>query len=215
MGHVSSQMSKNSYLYPSAIIVLISAFISGCASIVSGTDQTLTFNSEPDGATVTVAGRVVGKTPLSVQIDKDKNQSLSFEKEGYKTHTTQLSTSLDGWFWGNILLGGLLGSTTDAASGAMNEFAPDQYFVTLTPDNSRLAPTTNPRKIKELVIAFSDGIRLELASGGGEKTDAVISLLGTEEGSKEATLKVLYKLAIQNKNDLDFAKSIIDFYDIK
>ena len=39
--------------------------MSGCASIVTGTDQTLAFNSEPDEATVTVAGKMIGKTRLS------------------------------------------------------------------------------------------------------------------------------------------------------
>jgi hypothetical protein len=69
------------------IIIAGVTSITGCASIVSGTDQNLTFNSEPDAATVTVAGKVVGKTPLSVQVKKGKNQSLTFEKDGYKTHT--------------------------------------------------------------------------------------------------------------------------------
>ncbi len=189
--------------------------ISGCASIVTGTDQTLTFNSEPDGATVTVAGRVVGKTPLSVQIDKGKNQSLTFEKEGYKTYTTQLSTTTNAWFWGNIVIGGLLGSTTDGASGAINEFSPDQYFITLTPDNGYGLSTSKPRKIKELVIAFADDIRLELTSNGGESTDAILAVLDIDKTDKDTTLIVLEKLASQNRNDLEFAQAIVEFYGVK
>lgn len=189
--------------------------ISGCASIVTGTDQTLTFNSEPDGATVTVAGRVVGKTPLSVQIDKGQNQSLTFEKEGYKTYTTQLSTTTSGWFWGNIVIGGLLGSTTDGVSGAINEFSPDQYFVTLTPDNGHGLSTSKPRKIKELVIAFADDIRLELTSDGGESTDAILAVLEIDKTDKDTTLIVLKKLASQNPNDLEFAQAIVEFYGVK
>jgi uncharacterized protein YceK len=46
------------------VLVAGAVAISGCASIVDGTDQSMTFNSEPDGAAVTVAGKVVGKTPL-------------------------------------------------------------------------------------------------------------------------------------------------------
>lgn len=98
------------------LILSSTALFSGCATIVSGTDQKLTFDSEPEGATVTVAGRVLGKTPLTVEVDKDKNLALTFEKEGYKTYTTQLSTSLEPWFWGNIVIGGLVGSTTDSLS---------------------------------------------------------------------------------------------------
>ncbi len=39
----------------------------------------MTFNSEPDGATVIVAGKTLGKTPLTVKVPKDKNMSLTFE----------------------------------------------------------------------------------------------------------------------------------------
>lgn len=214
-------MKKQSkFLLPVFVIAIAIAIaaVSGCASIVSGTDQTLTFNSEPDGATVTVAGKIVGKTPLSVQIDKGKNQSLTFEKEGYKTFTTQLSTTMDGWFWGNIVIGGFLGSTTDGVSGAINEFSPDQYFVTLTPDNGHGLSTSKPRKIKEIVIAFGDDIRQELASGGGEATNSILVLLEKDKKDKkdkDTTLLVLKKLSSQNQNDLDFAKAIIEFYGVK
>ena len=200
---------RHSYIL---VILLIVTSITGCASIVSGTDQNLTFNSEPDEATVIVAGKVVGKTPLSVQLKKGKNQSLSFEKEGYKTHTTQLSTTLDGWFWGNILLGGFFGSTTDSVSGGMNEFSPDQYFVTLTSEKTFDVSMTRSGQIRELVIAFGDEIRLELVTGGGERTDALLAIIGTEESGKETAILALQKLSLGNENDMDFANSIIKLY---
>jgi hypothetical protein len=112
-------MNKLFYFFTAILSIFI---LSSCASIVTGRDQNLTFNSEPDGATVTVSGKVVGKTPISVQIDKGKNQALVFEKEGYKTFTTQLSTRTNSWFWGNIVLGGFFGSSTDGISGAIYEF---------------------------------------------------------------------------------------------
>jgi len=205
-------MKYTRYLFIAALPI---TYIAGCTSIVSGTDQTLTFNSEPDGATVIVSGKKVGKTPLSVRIDKGKQQSLIFEKEGYKTYTTQLSTTMDSWFWGNIILGGFLGSTTDSMSGAMDEFSPDQYFVSLTPVTPYNVSTSKPRKIKEIIIAFGDDIRLELANGGGENVDAIINLTDEENTNKEITVRVLQKLASKNTNDLDFAKSIIDFYEVK
>lgn len=205
-------MNKRPFLF---VVLSTIVFISACSTIVTGTDQTVTFNSEPDGATVTVAGLAIGKTPLSTKIDKGKNQAVTFEKEGYKTFTTKLSTTTNAWFFGNILIGGLLGSTTDGVSGAIHEFSPDQYFVTLTPETPFGLSTSKPRKIKELIIAYGAGLRSELASNGGETTDAILNLLEVGEEQKATTIAALKQLSINNKNDLDFANSIIEIYDVK
>lgn len=192
------------------------AFLStGCASVVSGTDQKLTFSSEPEEATVTVAGRVLGKTPLTVPVDRGSNQSIIFEKEGYKTHTAQLSTTTNPWFFGNILLGGLLGSTTDGVSGAIHEFSPEQYFVTLRPDTPTGISTSKPRQIKEIFIAFSGELRHQLASGGGEKVDTILHLLGISASGKDTTTQALNQLALANENDLELAITIIELYDVQ
>lgn len=206
-------LSKKGLLAVTTILCV--SFFSGCASIVSGTDQTVTFNSEPDGATVTVSGLVVGKTPVSVPLDKGQKQSLTFEKDGYKTYTTQLSTSLNGWFWGNILFVGLLGSTTDGVSGAMHEFSPDQYFVTLTAKESKGLSSSKPRKLKEMFVLFGADIRSELSKNGGEKSDAVIELLGVSAEEKESTLMTLKVLSDKHSDDLVLANQLIEFYAIK
>jgi hypothetical protein len=199
----------------SLVLAAIALLSSGCASIVSGTDQKLTFNSEPEEATVTVSGRVLGKTPLTVPVDRGSNQSITFEKEGYKTYTAQLSTTTNPWFFGNIVLGGLLGSTTDGVSGAIHEFSPDQYFVTLKPDTPSGISTSKPRQIKEIIIAFSGEFRHQLASGGGEKVDSVIQLLDIKASEKDTTIRALNQLALAEDNDLELAKTIIEVYNVQ
>jgi hypothetical protein len=64
-------------------------------------------------------------------------------------------------------------------------------------------------------MAFSDEIRLELATGGGERTDALLAIIGTEESRKETAMLALQKLSLGNENDMDFANSIIKLYYIK
>lgn len=193
----------------------IFSLASGCASIVSGTDQKLTFDSEPDEATVTVSGRVLGKTPLTVLVDRGSNQSITFEKNGYKTHTSQLSTSTNPWFFGNFILGGLPGSTTDGVSGAIHEFSPDQFFVTLKPDTPTGISTSNPRRIKEIIIAFSGDFRHQLASGGGEKVNTILHLLSIDDSEKDTTIKALNQVALNTENDLELAKTIIEIYNVQ
>jgi len=203
---------KNVLALSLAVTVILST---GCASVVSGTDQKLTFNSEPEEATVTVSGRVLGKTPLTVPVDRGSNQSITFEKEGYKTYTAQLSTTTNPWFFGNIVLGGLVGSTTDGVSGAIHEFSPDQYFVTLKPDTPTGLSTSRPRQIKEIIIAFSGEVRHELATGGGEKVDTLLRLLDIDGTEQDTTIRALNQLALANENDLELAETIIEVYDVQ
>lgn len=189
--------------------------VNGCASIVSGTDQLVTFNSEPDDAAVVVAGRVIGNTPLSVKVSRVTNQTLSFEKAGYKTYSTPFTTTTNGWFWGNIMFGGLPGSTTDSASGAMYQYSPDNYFTTLTPEGSFGTATTRPRQIREMVIAFGGEIRTGLAAGRGEELDALLVIMDVAPVDKPAAIHSLKQLAIRNYDDLDFAQGIIDDFGVK
>src|SRR5947209_8372722 len=103
-------------------VTILLGIATGCASIMHGGHQELTFNSNPDGATVTVGGRVIGKTPITTSLKKEPGQTLEFSKDGYKPLTMRLETSLDSWFWGNIVLGGFFGSTTDGISGAAHQY---------------------------------------------------------------------------------------------
>ncbi len=186
-----------------------------CATVVDGKGQVLTFNSEPERATVIISGIKIGETPLSVPVKRGDNVILEVTKDGYRPYRATLGTKTNTWVFGNILFGlpGIFSTTIDSQTGAMTEFSPEKYFVILPPiDQSN--NTSNARKIKEFVVAFGNSIRLELAgSKGGEKTDTLISLV--ESDNKETVTIVLKKLADKSENDLDFAKKIIEFYDIK
>ena len=198
-----------------ALSAAVALTLTGCASVITGTDQTMNFNSSPDGAVVSVAGQVVGKTPVSVQIDKGSNQIVSFQKDGYETFTTQLTTGLNPWFWGNFIIGGLPGSTTDAASGAINEFSPDQYFITLTPETSFGISGSNTRKIKEIVVGSGSSVREQLSQGGGEYVNAILEIIGSDEATRVQTIETLAALAGRNSNDLVLANAIIEVYEVK
>ena len=87
---------------------------------MDGTSQEMTFQSSPEEVTVTVSGRVIGKTPITSRLDKKSGRSVVFSKDGYRPVTMELTTTLDPWFWGNIVLGGFIGSTTDGFNGAAN-----------------------------------------------------------------------------------------------
>ena len=114
-----------------AFIVASVSLISGCATIISGENQTVTIQSVPDGAEVVINGVVKGKTPITFPLKREDGSVLELRKEGYKTHSGILHTELNAMFWGNILIGGLVGSTTDTVTGSSREYMPGTIVVNM------------------------------------------------------------------------------------
>ena len=125
---------KKSMVMAGAVATAI--FVSGCASIVSKSRYPVNINSNPTGASVTIKNkwghdlqRVT--TPSVVMLDAGDGffsrarYQIQFEKEGYQPMTAFLSADLSGWYWGNLIFGGLLGMLiVDPATGAMWKLDP-------------------------------------------------------------------------------------------
>jgi hypothetical protein len=112
--------------------ITIALLLSSCASIVSGSKQNINFNSTPSGATVWVDDVNLGVTPVIAQLERiKKNQKVKIELQGYKPYELILNRKTNGWIWGNILFGGIIGIIIDASSGAMYRLTPDQIEAQL------------------------------------------------------------------------------------
>lgn len=124
-----------------AVITAI-AGLQGCASIVGDSRYPVSVKSAPAGASFEIkdkAGNLVhsGNTPSTVTLKSGKSYfagqtyTLYFKKEGYPDKTVQLDSSLSGWYWGNILFGGLIGMlVVDPLTGAMYKL-PEQASADL------------------------------------------------------------------------------------
>jgi len=121
-----------------AMTVLV--HLSGCATLVKGTDQQLTLNTEKglEGATCELTDTKGGKwhvndTPTTVTVQKgDGPMTVICRKEGHKTTTVVVDETVAGATFGNIILGGGIGILIDAASGAAQRY-PDQITVWMEP----------------------------------------------------------------------------------
>ncbi|WP_353221673.1 PEGA domain-containing protein [Salinisphaera sp. C84B14] len=172
-----------------ATLLLAASLSSGCATIASGTDQNVSFDSEPEGATVRVAGKVIGQTPVSARLDKKDDQTVSFEMDGYRTVSQSMTTKTDPWFFGNILIGGLFGSTTDFASGAVYEYSPDQYFVTLPP-NDNAGVLDRKQSIERFVVVSYGALRSAAATSQPADDESFSSLLAALDIDSNDTPRV-------------------------
>ncbi|TNC86356.1 MAG: PEGA domain-containing protein [Thalassolituus sp.] len=115
-----------------SILAIVGLLTTGCASIISGTSQDITFNSNPEGAKVFLNGKIVGVTPFTFSAQKNKYNTMRIEKEGYITINRDLNKQFDGVALINVFWDL---STTDAITGAIFKYEENSYFIEMTPDN--------------------------------------------------------------------------------
>jgi hypothetical protein len=199
------------------ICLCIGLFASGCATIVTGSSQEVSFQSQPDGATVMVDDRAIGKTPVTVTMKKEGGQRIKFDKPGFKQKEMRLETDLNPWFFGNIIFGGLVGSTTDGLSGAAREYKPNHYFVTLEPENDTVLPngTKNRMNVKEYIVMAYLNIIQDMAKGNGEYLNSLMSLLSIPKEQESEALGKLRSLSDLYKDIPIFADQVIAFYNVQ
>lgn len=120
------------------------ASMTSCATIFTATKYPVSFNTTPEGAGITIenrAGKIIyeGITPASVKLKssagymKKEEYKITFTKDGYVQKTVNITAELDGWYIGNILLGGIPGMLIiDPLSGAMWKIAKEDRVVNET-----------------------------------------------------------------------------------
>ncbi len=131
-------------------VLVLAFFLTGCATITRGTTQTVAINTPGvPGASCTLSSASVGSqtitTPASVTLSKSSSAvSIRCTKACYNDGAGILATTMDGMAAGNLIAGGPVGLGVDAATGAMNQYAP-QADIVMTPDGS-CASTNAPKK---------------------------------------------------------------------
>jgi len=153
-----------SMLMTFSVLVLVS-----CASILSKSVYPIHITSSPTPAKVTITdlnGMEVynGEVPTVVKLEasakffKKQQYSLTFSAPGYEDKTIPLLCKVDGWYWGNLILGGVIGMLiVDPATGAMYKFHQESISTTLrNSDSSALII----RSVRDL--SWSQRSKLEL-----------------------------------------------------
>jgi hypothetical protein len=130
-------------------IVLCGSLV-GCATIMNGSRQSVSFESEPSGANVAIAGNVVGQTPGKIELRRNASYVLVFTKEGFELSTAYASAKFDHFL--EVTLGNIwnlfLGFYVDTLSGGAFELEPTQVKVILTKskDSPRQSQGSQPSK---------------------------------------------------------------------
>jgi len=197
-------------------------FIWNCASIVKGTKQSVSIDSNVQGAEIYFIGAKIGVTPFAGKIKKGQNKQIVIKKDGYVDKTVILSTSIEPWFWGNIITGGTLGSTTDFASGAAFQYSPATYYVNMSQDGN-IDSTTNETgylkflkdtEIKKFVMINYIPLANELTSEAGEYTNTLLNnIFKMKKDSHSKTVKELIELLdSSNGRIVEFGETVANYY---
>lgn len=130
-----------------AAIAALGVTITGCASIVKGTSQSIAITTPPTtGAQCTLSstqGNWSVTSPGAVTVEKSKeDMQVRCSKTGWQDAVGMIPSNFEGWTVGNIVFGGFIGLGVDAATGAINEY-PHAYQVPMTPLQQNAPATTN------------------------------------------------------------------------
>ncbi|MCM3876863.1 MAG: hypothetical protein NEA02_10635 [Thermoanaerobaculia bacterium] len=146
-----------------AFLVTIVVSASGCASVVHGTTQAVPVNSSPVGASVKVnCGKSVVTantlTPTTVRLKRNAEPcNITLSKEGYEDASLVFLRSVSGWFWGNILIGGVVGMIIDGADGAIYNRSPESASLSLALLNPATPRTARTEFYRGRKILTKDG----------------------------------------------------------
>jgi hypothetical protein len=122
----------------SILLVAAAVLAGGCATVIKGTSQEISVTTDPAAAAcqLKMAGASLGNidsTPGTLRVKKGQGDiEVVCKKAGYADASGIVSSSLEGWTFGNILLGGVIGVVVDASSGALHEYQ-SEIYVKLTP----------------------------------------------------------------------------------
>ncbi len=141
-------VTKNSIQSKSKTLVLsflALVLLSSCASLVSKNEYNVYFDSNPVKGNLTIIdkkNKVIfeGNTPATVSLPSyysyfsRAEYLIKFSAEGYQKKVIPIRAKVDGWYWGNIFFGGVIGwLIIDPASGSMYKIDETIVVETLRP----------------------------------------------------------------------------------
>lgn len=111
-----------------AVVFIVSIF-SGCASVTTGQNQSLSVETPACPAascklTNDKGTWFIASTPGTVTVNRAYGDMSVVCEKGDAKATAQFKSNTKGMAFGNILLGGVIGAGVDVATGAAYDYAP-------------------------------------------------------------------------------------------
>ena len=119
----------------SVLVVVFSLLLSSCATIIAGKTQMVNVSSiqNPEAKCTLVdnKGAVYNvTTPGSVTVKRGDGPLNITCKTRNEQGEVVINETLEPWFFGNLILGGIIGGAIDASTGSYQKY-PDQITISL------------------------------------------------------------------------------------
>jgi hypothetical protein len=124
-------MSLKTFVASGLLLTTTPLFISSCSTVFNGSRQDVSITSTPSDADIYVDGEKVGAGHVELRLKRGKDHVVEVKKAGYNTAKISTDKTLTGWFWGNLLCGGVVGFAVDLITGSAFDVDPDKIVVSL------------------------------------------------------------------------------------
>lgn len=144
---MTMKILANPFIYFAALL------LSSCASIVSKSNWPFSVQTDPPGANVVITNKhgieiLNKKTPAALLLKSGagffskESYVITLSMNGYETQKINVECKLNGWYFGNLLFGGVIGMLiVDPATGAMYKLDRDMISETLTKSTATASNT--------------------------------------------------------------------------
>ena len=166
-----------------ASICLFVLLDTGCATIVTGKYQTIMVTSDPPGVKVRAETGEYIETPGQFDLLRNKDHVLVATHPGADAQQRQIKHGLQGWFLGNILLGGIIGGVVDLASGSSDKLTPSKVHFDFSQagqvavERQREYLTAHPDVKAEILVAIENQAAVK-----GMTKNQLIASMGVPDG---------------------------------
>src|SRR2546430_13323530 len=128
-----------------ALACAFCALLSGCATMIRGTEEQLQLTSFPNGAKAVIGSGQSCMTPCSIHLSRNTSTVVTFEHEGCDTAMISVFPTLAG---AGVILGGVI----DYGTGAVYNLQPNPVVA-----NLRCLSVTPPHAAPALMPAVWTG----------------------------------------------------------
>ena len=170
-----------------SVVACSVVLLQGCASMFTGTRDTLAFDANVPGVRLSIDGRFEGETPLTIDMSRNfvggRKFLARFEKEGYVTQQFELNREFNAVaildVSSTIVSGGV-----DVLTGAIMKFSPRDYHVQMLAEGRSVRSKEYQRDLELYRFALGNSARLQkdIARGGGEALRAFAWLIAAGDG---------------------------------